>query len=511
MITFYQRLLACVLSLLATLTVHASFTDLPIDRLLDELVFQSPEQLITTLSTIPTNIQNKLKESLINKHKEFFIKLLTVPQTLTGNNDIVNATVYKLTGYRDIFELESNISPDKKFTIKYSDNKPLRLYNANIQQFYNLEGHNTDHWGPVVAFSSDSKFALIGSDNNVLRLWNLTTLEYHVLIGHTERVMSIAFSPNGQYALTGSLDCTARLWDLTTFQSKELRGHTKEVNSVAFSPDGKQALIASFDKTASIWDISTLQSQVLIGHKKAIFSAVFSHDGKSVLTGSADCTSRLWDLHTLQSQIITSDGVYYVKLVAFSSDNKLALSRLGHHAVSLCPILHLEELDLEQLLFMLKLNQSTANLNNNYYKGIIESFAPCIDKLPKLPIKNYPGNPLVKAYIDLKRSQLLLQAVADDDITTVTQLLKKGFCLNTCDKAGNNLWHYAFRGTNGHASKKVLKLLVNLEGTTKGFKNLNQAGLPPVAIGVIYNRNFTTKFIDRYCKHIPTQNYCTIQ
>ncbi|MBA3954915.1 ankyrin repeat domain-containing protein, partial [Candidatus Dependentiae bacterium] len=136
--------------------------------------------------------------------------------------------------------------------------------------------------------------------------------------------------------------------------------------------------------------------------------------------------------------------------------------------------------------------------------------------VPRLSNEDYSTNILVKAYVDLKRRQLL-QAAAYDDIDTVTALLKKGFCLNTCDKAGNTLWHYAFKGSAGKASAKVLEFLATLEGTEKGFKKANKAGIPSFVEGLIYNKDFTQRFIATYCNKQPQWSYkdmlshCSIQ
>nr|MBA3955029.1 hypothetical protein [Candidatus Dependentiae bacterium] len=170
----------------------------------------------------------------------------------------------------------------------------------------------------------------------------------------------------------------------------------------------------------------------------------------------------------------------------------------------------LEKLTLEQLFFMMQFSQSTVNLDGQDEQHMLESFESAIGLLPRISHEDYKNNILVKAYIDFKRKQLL-QAAAHDDVATVTTLLKRGFTLNTCDKLGNNLWHYAFTGHNFKPSKEVLSLLLSLEGTQKGFNKINKHGQTPYVQGLIYNKEFTQQFIARYCKAAAKSSYCSIQ
>ncbi|MBA3537631.1 MAG: hypothetical protein H0T84_13660 [Tatlockia sp.] len=284
------------------------------------------------------------------------------------------------------------------------------------------------------------------------------------LKGHTKFLTSVAFSPDGKSGLTGSWDKTARLWDLSTLQSRELKGHTDFVDSVAFSPDGNYALTGSWDKTACLWDVVTLQPREFIGHTSYVSSVAFSPDGKYALTGSHDNIARLWNL--------TNRDI----------------------------------LDLEQLLFIHKLMENKINVYDAHNQEVLESLAPVIDGSAKLPSQSYTTNPLVKAYIDDKRYQLL-QAAAYDSVATVVYLLKRGFSLNTCDKVGNNLWHYAFQGCVKdeivYPSREVLQLLLSLEGTDKGCRKTNKIGLSPLIVGLIYNKEFTRDFIAKYCDIVP--------
>ncbi|MBA3954497.1 WD40 repeat domain-containing protein [Candidatus Dependentiae bacterium] len=441
MFTNRIRPLFFAVSICANSLLSACLKDLATDKSLEALLSQTPQQQAATLNNLPIGMSDILKTSLIAKNKELFIQMLTLtPKKLIGHTEGVTSVAF---------------SPDGKYALTGSADNTARLWNVNTLKPQELRGHTG--WVTSVAFSPDGKHALTGSFDHTVRLWNVNTLHYQELKGHTGKVTSVAFSPDGKYALTGAHDTTARLWNVNTLEPQQLRGPIRPVTSVAFSPDGKYALTGAEDFTARLWNVNSLESQQLRGHTRSVNSVAFSPDGKYALTGSDDTTARLWHIHCL------------------------------------------EKLTLEQLFFMMQLSKSAVNLDGPNEQRVLESFESTIGLLPQISHEDYKNNILVKAYIDMRRRQLL-QAAAHDDVAVVTQLLKRGFTLNTCDKARNNLWHYAFKGHAGKASQQVLKLLLSLEGSSKGLKKLNKFGIPAFAEGIIHNFKFTKDFINKYYK-----------
>ncbi|MBA3953698.1 WD40 repeat domain-containing protein [Candidatus Dependentiae bacterium] len=521
MCTSFKRVIILIVSFLTFSNSFSCLRDLAADKFLDLLLSQTFLQQAITLKTLPKDIIDILRKDLIAKYEMLLIRTLSLkPKELKGHKYGITSVVlssdgnYALAGsfgenirLWNLKTLESQklkgyecgvnslaFSLDGNYVLTGSDNRTARLLNLKTLKIKELKGHTHDV--KSVALSPDGNFALTGSEDRTARLWDLKTLESKEVCRHRSWVTSVAFSSDGNYILTGSLDSTACLLNLKTLEYKSLKGHKDGISSVAFSPGGNFALTGSQDKTARLWDLKTLKSKVLKGHRAGISSVAFSSNGNYALTGSDDGTVLLWYLKTLDFDKI-HDLEYPVNSVVFSPDSTYALTA-SENTLRLLKIPSLEEFTLEQLIFIIRLTQSTIDLDCLKEQQMLESFATAIDPFSKLLSENYATNLLVKAYIDMKRNQLF-KAAAYDDVETVAQLLKKGLCLNTCDKAGNNLWHYAFKGTNGKASEKVLNLLLSLENMQLQLKKANKAGQYPFVVGLIHNKDFTQQFITNYC------------
>ncbi len=86
--------------------------------------------------------------------------------------------------------------------------------------------------------------------------------------------------------------------------------------------------------------------------------------------------------------------------------------------------------------------------------------------------------PLVREAVNSKRKELF-EAIANDDISCVSKLLKEGFTLNTCDKNGNTLLHKAIESRN----LKIIDLLLSLGvHEDKYLYKANRQGFTPLQL-----------------------------
>ncbi|MBA3954848.1 WD40 repeat domain-containing protein [Candidatus Dependentiae bacterium] len=532
MTNFYKSIIfiPLLLTLSNSYSSLSSLQDRAADKTIEALLSQtSQEELSAVISSIPGEIQQRLKNKVLEKYKDALNKALATSfKKLKGHTHWVRSVAFSpcgkfaLTGSRDatarLWDLTSEtilqtfkghidgvtsvaFSPCGKFALTGSADRTARLWDlAAGVTLLELEGHT----GSVssVAFSPCGKYALTGSWDKTARLWDLATgAIIQELKGHTSNVSSVAYSPCGKYALTGSYDYTARLWDLSTGTTiQELKGHTNCIICVALSSCGKYALTGSLDEIARLWDLATGTTiQELKGHTNHIMSVALSPCGKYALTGSRDTTVHLWDLATGSTIKELKGHTNWVSSVTFSPCGNYALTGASDTTACLWFLPQLNILSVEQLLFALTFQEQNINIDDVCTQNLLNSLSSTVDPYPTLSSRDYVTNPLVKAYIDLRRKQLF-HAAANDDVDTVKALIKKSFStVYTVDKAGNNLWHYAFRGhkKNGSvcANEKVLAYLLDVEGKDKGLITPNKAGLYPFAEGLINNKEFTAKFI----------------
>ena len=122
-----------------------------------------------------------------------------------------------------------------------------------------------------VAFSPDGTRIVSGSDDRKVRIWNADSGEQvgDPLTGHDEEVRSVAFSSDGTRIVSGSDDTTVRIWDADCGEQvgDPLIGHEEWVTSVAFSPCSTRIVSRLNDSRVRTWDA------------QAVANTQLTHDG----------------------------------------------------------------------------------------------------------------------------------------------------------------------------------------------------------------------------------------
>ncbi|KIM46585.1 hypothetical protein M413DRAFT_421887, partial [Hebeloma cylindrosporum] len=242
---------------------------------------------------------------------------------LQGHTDIVTAIAF---------------SPDGKHIISGSQDKTLRIWDAETGNAVGLplEGHDEIVW--QVAFSPDGKhiirWIIAGQSDGAIYIWDAITGQVlcEPLEGHIDsKVWVAAFSPNGKWIAVGYYDGTILIWDKITrnIVGVPLNWHTSPVCCIAFSSDGKHIVSCSGDKII-IWNTESHQVRgAFQGHTNFLNAVAFSPDNKHIISCSDDHTIRIWDAEiTEQMTELLQEHIKVIHSVEFSPDGQHILACL---------------------------------------------------------------------------------------------------------------------------------------------------------------------------------------
>ncbi|MBA3535436.1 MAG: hypothetical protein H0T84_02320 [Tatlockia sp.] len=482
---------------------------------------------------LPVHIQNKIREIFFSKHAEELAHALPIQG--------------KSQKYECSWPSTAAIDPKGKFVITGSYAGKVKLWNLETLQSKQLIGHrgavsriavscNGKHIATGSGAAKDrmvyivdlstSKFKTLKSDARTLAvsndgkwlltdlgehdacLYNLESLKCTTVFNHEQPVYAVAFNHDDTLVSIVELKGSVSVWNLRTLDCRKFQISDSVLpHSLGFSPDGKYLLIAEWGRSY-LCNLSNQEYKELNTPLSKSFESsfafdtaqvAFSHDSNYALTSSGGSV-RLWNIKTLEYREFIFDRNETIHSLAFTQDDNQVLTTSASQLITrwFIPKVHTS---LDQMNFITKMIKGTIDLGNEHNQQKLDSLAPFIDTCPQLPVKYYTTHPVIKAYVDLKRQQLL-KAAAQDDSDTVKLLLKKGFnSLYVKDRNGNNLWHYAFKGSVkdgiSYPSKKVIELLFQLEDKNKGLLKQNKAGLYPFAVGLMHNKEFTAEFIIR--------------
>lgn len=215
--------------------------------------------------------------------------------------------------------------------------------------------------------SPDRQFTISASADGTVRLWdNATGAEIRRFEVPDTIITSAVFSPDGAQILASAMDGALYLWDAETGeQIRRIDAHEGGVTSAVFSVDGARILSGGLDRILRLWDASTGQDiQSYEGHVGVILDVDLSPDGRYAASSAADeflesnpndivdRTVRIWDVETGEQLFTFSPPPGYVRTVAFSPDSARVISATWTGGTGgTISVWDLERGELEQQLF----------------------------------------------------------------------------------------------------------------------------------------------------------------
>jgi WD40 repeat protein len=250
-------------------------------------------------------------------------------------------------------------APDGQTLASGSGDWTVRLWNLTTtpkpKQRFEPEGHLSHAY--AVAFAPDDQTLATGSYDRGVRLWSPVTggklKDRSLLKGDNIPIYALSFAPDGKMLAAGGAGVVVRIWDpVAGRELRSLKGNPGQVSALAFGPDSRRLLAAS-GKSVMVWDaLARDLIRSLDGHTTPVTSVAFSPDGRRILSGSGtykyengkivvkdgkyvyeDCTARLWAGDNGKELKAWDQHPLPVSSVAFTPDNRLALSGAGDAAV----------------------------------------------------------------------------------------------------------------------------------------------------------------------------------
>ncbi|KAK6514971.1 hypothetical protein TWF506_007329 [Arthrobotrys conoides] len=249
--------------------------------------------------------------TLVSGSCDSTVRLWDTDGTLLGTLEGHDGTVWCVESFKEI-------------VISAAEDNTINLWDSNGQLLRTLEGNG----GIVTTTALASGGVLVaGYDDKTIRLWDLNELPLQTLDKHTESVRAVTFSSDGEILASASFDGKVKLWSKEGRLLRTITAHTRQIWDIAFSSNGILAS-ASRDSTIKLWDTGGAPLRTLNGQAHRDINLTFSFNGNILAFSPRDAqgTAVFWKLNGEPLQYLQGDSWAATTLIAFSPSGKVLAS-----------------------------------------------------------------------------------------------------------------------------------------------------------------------------------------
>ncbi|MCG9128186.1 WD40 repeat domain-containing protein [Candidatus Poribacteria bacterium] len=214
-------------------------------------------------------------------------ELIRLTDTSTGN---------ELMSIEDSIGVVSELtfSPDGKMVAIGGYDNRIRLWDTEIDTFFDITLSDEKIEVETLMFSRDGNKLVIGTRTGKVQMLNLEIgVESSIFAQYNSAIEAVTFSSNSSLLAVASRELVHILGSNKLNRLKEIPNGAL---SLAFSPDNAVLVAGLANGQIDLWHVESGDSlSILHGHTGLIESLVFSPDGKTLVSTGEDGTILVWD------------------------------------------------------------------------------------------------------------------------------------------------------------------------------------------------------------------------